>query len=188
MEPILIDFPEEFETENLIIRAPKADDVKAVNEAIKASINELKPWLPFAQQEQSMEDTEINIRTAVVKFLEREDLRLHVFLKKTGQFIMSSGLHRIDWDVRKFEIGYWADSRYTGKGYVTEAVKGITDFAFRELDANRIEIRCDTLNEKSAAVAIRLSYELEGILKKDHFSTDRTELRDTYVFAKVREA
>ncbi|WP_067726600.1 GNAT family N-acetyltransferase [Oceanobacillus damuensis] len=187
MNPFLLDFPFEFETERLLIRAPKPGDGKAANAAIKASLNELQPWMSFAQQAPSEEETEINIRQAYIRFLSREGLRFHVFLKETGDFIISTGLHRIDWDIRKFEIGYWADTRYTGKGYVTETVAGLTDFAFNELKANRIEIRCDAKNIKSRAVAERLDFELEGTLRQDSLSADQKELRDTCIYAKIRE-
>ncbi|WP_181350748.1 GNAT family N-acetyltransferase [Thalassobacillus sp. CUG 92003] len=187
MNPIINDFPEAFETERLLIRAPQPGDGPAVYESIQASQDDLKPWLPFAQHDQSEDDVEINVRQAYIKFLNREDLRLLVFLKETGQLVASSGLHRIDWDVPKFEIGYWVDSRFSGKGYITEAVDGITSFAFEELQANRIEIRCDAKNAKSRAVPERLNFTLEGVLRNEDVSVDGNELRDTYVYAKIRE-
>lgn len=186
MNPLLLDFPQEFYTKRLLIRMPKPGDGAAVYDAVKASKKEFKPWLPFAQHEQTLQDTEINIREAHVKFLNREDLRLHVFLKETGQFIAASGLHRINWAVPKFEIGYWIDSRYSGKGYMTEAVQGITDFAFDELKARRVEIRCDSRNEKSRSIPERLGFTLEGILRNDSLAADSNECRDTCVYAKIR--
>ncbi|MEN2768951.1 GNAT family N-acetyltransferase [Ornithinibacillus xuwenensis] len=186
MNPILIDFPSEFETQRLFIRMPVPGDGKMVYESKQASQNELLPWMPFAHSEQNEDDTEINIREAHVKFLTREDLRLLVFHKETGVLIANAGLHRIDWEVRRFEIGYWIDSRFSGKGYMTEAAAAIADFAFQELAANRVEIRCDAKNVKSRAVAERIGFELEGILKKDSVDVYGKELRDTCVYAKVR--
>jgi ribosomal-protein-serine acetyltransferase len=186
MNPILFDFPTEFTTERLLIRMPKPGDGKAVHDAIMASLPELKPWMPFAHKEQSPEDVEANIREAHLNFLKREDLRLLVFLKETGEFIASSGLHRIDWSIPRFEIGYWIDTRYSGKGYMTEAVKGIMDFAFTELKARRIEIRMDTENHKSRAIPERLGFTLEGILKNNGVSIERNQLTDTCIFAKVK--
>lgn len=149
MNPLLFDFPSEFYTERLCIRMPKPGDGKVVYDAIQASMQELKPWMVFAQKEQTEEEVEVSIRKSHIQFLQREDLRLLVFSKETGEFIASAGLHRINWDIPQFEIGYWIDSRFSGQGYMVEAAKGITDFAFSELKANRIEIRCDALNKKS---------------------------------------
>ncbi|MFZ7943535.1 GNAT family N-acetyltransferase [Neobacillus sp. 19] len=187
MKPILIDFPEEFYTERLVIRKPIPGDGKAVYEAIKGSLNELKPWMPWAHREQTEEDVEANMREAHAKFLTREDLRLHIFHKETGEFIASSGLHRINWDVPKFEIGYWVDTRHSGNGYITEATEAITHFAFTHLNAKRVEIRCDSKNVKSRAIPEKLGFSLEGILKCDSISADTKELRDTCIFAKTQK-
>lgn len=186
MEPILLTFPHQFETERLIVRAPKQEDWKPLYIAMQASINELKPWLPFARKNQTEQDVQKTTKEAYLNFLSREDLRFHAFDKETGKFIISSGLHRIDWEVRKFEIGYWIDTKYSGKGYVTEMVKGLASFAFRELAANRVEIRCDTKNGRSKAVAERAGFELEGILRNDDIE-ENGELRDTCVFAVIKD-
>lgn len=184
MNPLLLDLPTEFETDRLLIRMPLPGDGAVTCESINHSLPELKPWMPFAQKEQTIEDTEINIRQAYINFLNRTDLRLLVFKKDTGEFVASSGLHRINWEVPKFEIGYWIDTRFSGNGYMTEAVQGITDFAVRELKARRVEIRCDALNVKSRAIPERLGFTLEGILKSESISVEG-ELRDTCVFAKI---
>lgn len=187
MKPILRDFPEEFYTERLLIRKPLPGDGKAVYQAMQASLNELKPWMPWAHREQTVEDVEANMREAHAKFLTREDLRLHIFLKETGEFIASSGLHRINWEIPKFEIGYWIDTRFSSQGYVTEATKAITDFAFSALMAKRVEIRCDSMNKRSRAIPEKLGFTLEAILMNYGLSGDGKEIRDTCVYAKIQQ-
>ncbi|MBU5468571.1 GNAT family N-acetyltransferase [Virgibacillus sp. MSJ-26] len=183
--PILKDFPNEFVTSRLLVRLPLPGDGEQVYKAITRSKEELKPWLPFARNEQAVEETEINVRESYVAFLKREDLRLHIFDKETNEFIGCTGLHRIDWNVPKFEIGYWIDTKFSGQGLISEAVEGVTNFAFEELGAKRVEIRCDFKNVKSKAVPERLGYTLEAILKNDDVSLEGDELRDTCIYAKV---
>ena len=86
--------------------------------------------------------------------------------------------------VPKFEIGYWIDTRFAGRGYITESTQALTKFAFTELNAKRVEIRCDSLNLKSRSIPERLGYTLEGILKNNSISVESKELRDTCIFAK----
>ena len=86
-DPILISFSEQFETERLLIRAPLWGDGIAVNEAVHESIEELKPWMPWAQRLPSIEESEIEIRKTRLKFLERSDLRLLFFHKESGRLI-----------------------------------------------------------------------------------------------------
>lgn len=183
--PILLIVPEQFETKRLFIRAPLYGDGSMVNAAIHESIEELRPWMPWAQQTPTIDDSEENVRRARLKFMERSDLRLHLIDKETGEFIGGSGLHRIDWTVKKFEIGYWIRTSRSGNGLMTEAVDGITDFAINRLLANRIEIRCDSRNFRSMRIAERLGFTLEGILRSEKCDTTGA-LRNTIIFAKVR--
>lgn len=187
MNPVLLDFPEKIEGERIYLRPCKPGDGPMVHDAILASLEELKPWMPFAHLNQTVDDTEGNLRKAQAEFILRNDIRLYIMRKEDDAFIGSTGLHRIDWDIRKFEIGYWIDSRYAKKGYMTEAVDLLSRFAFIELDANRIEIRCEPTNVNSRRIPEKLGFTLEGILRKDSLNATRTELRDTCIFAKLRE-
>lgn len=185
MNPLLLDIPESFESERLLIRSPLAGDGAQLNEAVKESIRELRPWMPWAENIPSIDESEAVVRRARLRFLERSDFMLFLFLKETGQLIGSSGLHRIDWQSRKFEIGYWVRSAFSGNGYISEAADAITKFAVQEFKANRVEIRCDSRNIKSAGVAQRLGFTLEGILRYEKCAVDGS-LRDTMVYSKVR--
>jgi RimJ/RimL family protein N-acetyltransferase len=183
--PILFNIPDSFETKRIIIRAPQGDDGALVNKAIKESIEELRPWMDWAQQAPTLEESEIISRQGMIHFMERSDLRLYLIHKETGQFIGSSGLLRIDWQARKFEIGYWVNTLYSGQGYVTEAVEGITSYAITELQANRIEIRCDSRNTRSIRIAEHAGFTMEGILRNEKCDTEGL-LSSTIIFAKVR--
>lgn len=185
LDPILIEFPESLETERLLIRAPLWGDGVSMNEAIIESVEDLKPWMPFAQSIPTLDESERFTREARLNFLKRKQLHMQIFNKDTGSFIGCSGMHHLNWELRNFEIGYWIRSSCAGKGYITEAVNGITDFAIRELEANRIEIRCSARNTKSSAVAERTGYTLEGIIRREQLGLDG-EIHDSKLFAKVR--
>ncbi|WP_424766968.1 GNAT family N-acetyltransferase [Paenibacillus sp. sgz302251] len=60
---------------------------------------------------------------------------------ESKRLVGSGGLHRMDWQSRKFEIGYWIRTSFSRQGYMTEAVDAITYYAVQELQANRIDIR-----------------------------------------------
>jgi RimJ/RimL family protein N-acetyltransferase len=186
LPPILMNFPHSFETERLVIRCPLPGDGALVYEAATETLELLKPWMDWAQKPLDQVEMEANIRQAYCQFLERSDLRFHLFEKGSNLFVGSSGLHRIDWRIRKFEIGYWCRKKMMGKGYITEAVRGLTVFAFEILKANRIEIRCDQRNVRSRKVAERLGYTLEGVLRNDQLSAD-LRLRNTCIYSMIPE-
>jgi RimJ/RimL family protein N-acetyltransferase len=187
-KPILLDFPEAFETERLLIRAPRVGDGKATNEALIESIESLKRWLPmpWTQNIQTVAETEELVRRWVSKWILREDLRLSLFRKTDNFYVGQCGLHRIDWEAMRFEIGYWVRTGLEGQGYISEAVAGVTAFAFDVLGAERIELRCESLNERSAAVARRAGYRLDGTLRNSDTTADKSALCDMLVFSMLR--
>ncbi len=185
MKPILRDFPEEFDTERLTIRAPRFGDGAPVHAAIIESLDSLKPWLPWVPSVPTVEEEEASLREWRAKFLARRDLLLLLFLKGTDTVVGSSGLHPHDWDVPSFEIGYWVRNRFERQGYITEAVIGITRFGFDVLGARRIEIRVDDRNVRSWHIPERLGFTLEGILRNQARDVDG-QLCDIRLYAKIR--
>lgn len=183
-KPILLDFPHQFETERLVVRCPLPGDGPEVHEAIVETFENLKFWFPWANEESTAQDTEENVRKAHCRFLTREDLRFHLFLKGTQTLVGCSSLHRIDWEIPRFEIGYWCRKRFEGQGFISEAVTGLVHFAVEELGAKRIEIRCDARNERSRKVAERAGFNLDGVFRQDERDF-RGELCDTLVFSRI---
>lgn len=178
----LANVPDFIETERMIIRCPKLEDLQEVYEAIQESVDDLKPWMPWANRDMTLESSEENLRAAIAKFITREDLRYHCHCKETGRLLVSSGLHRIDWSVPRFEIGYWCRSNAQGKGYVTETARALATMVFEKFSAARVSIHCDDLNVKSYAVAERLGFKLEGVLRNDSVLPSG-ELRSTRIYA-----
>ncbi|MEV7069925.1 GNAT family N-acetyltransferase [Streptomyces sp. NPDC093990] len=61
------------------------------------------------------------------------------------------------------EIGFWAGKEHRGKGYVTEAVRAVSRWAFTELSIDRVEWRAEVGNQPSRAVAERVGFVMEGV-------------------------
>lgn len=93
------------------------------------------------------------------------------------------GLHKIIKN-HKSELGYWLAKKYWGKGIVPEAVKIVTNFAFRKLKLKRVYARVYSFNMPSMKVLEKNGYKLEGIFKKDVEKEGR--FFDTYNYAKVK--
>ncbi len=187
MKTIVMDFPAQLESERLLLRSPRPGDGPVINAALRESWPELKTWMIWAAAEPpAVYESEAWAREGYARFVTRRDLPLLVFLKDGKTLVGSSGLHRIDWSVPRFEIGYWLHTAHTGRGYMTEAVATMTRFAFDTLGARRVEIRMDARNTRSAAVPQRLGFVHEGTLKhwRRHHLTN--ELVDVMVFAQTR--
>jgi len=184
--PILFDLPVPITTPRLILRPPQPGDGAELNAAILESFDELHKFIPWADHKPTSEETEENARRAYAKWILREDLRLSIFDRATGKLAGSTGLHRINWDLPCFEIGYWLRTSFVGKGYATEAAGALTRYAFERLGAKRVELRCNSKNERSLAVFKRLGFEFEGCLRNNiKVHSKATEPQDTLVYARL---
>ncbi|MCF3944819.1 GNAT family N-acetyltransferase [Oceanobacillus alkalisoli] len=187
MNPLLLDVPLQLESDRLILRAPlQTGDGEIVNQAIRDSIHELKEWLPFAREIPAVEETEVNLRNAHIDFLKRKSFRFLIFDKESNDFIGITSFERVDWNIPKCEIGYWIHTGFSGKGYMTEAVKALADYGLKDMGFKRIEIRCEPTNLKSRAIPEKLGFALDGILRNDDLSADGSELRDTCIYSIVK--
>lgn len=186
MNPLLKDFNTTIQTQRLLIRPFQAGDGAIINQAILESFDTLKQWMPWAQTEVPAEETELHVRNAVADWIVRKRLEMAIFDGSGQHFIGATGFHDINWDAGCLETGYWVRSSCAGKGYITEAVGALAQYAFNELGMNRLEIRCDVRNTKSRAVPERLGFTQEAILKKNALTADGKELRDTVVYARFK--
>src|SRR5260370_30512633 len=112
--------------------------------------------MPWVKEYRAPEDALATIRRLRVRWLVREDLITGIFERATGRFLGGSGLSRIDWTIRRFEIGYWLRTSAIGHGYVTETVQLLTRLAFDRLQANRVEIHMDIRYQRSPSAPLRL--------------------------------
>jgi len=178
----LIPLFDELRSARLIVRPYRESDAQAVNEAIAASRDHLRPWMPFADAHQTVEETRDWIIHEMARWLLRENLIVGIWEAATNRYLGSSGLHIHNWETGYFEIGYWLRADATGCGYITEAVQLLVDYAFTQLAATRVEICCDERNVRSAAVAQRLGFVQEARLRNHMVAPDGT-LRTTLIFS-----
>jgi RimJ/RimL family protein N-acetyltransferase len=185
-EPILIDLPEEISSDRIVVRRYRPGDGVELFAAVDESREHILPWMPWGPGHAAVEDSEKMVRTWYAKWALREDLPMGIFDKASGRFIGGTGLNRIDWNLRSFEIGYWVRKSAAGQGYVTEAVRLLTGFAFDTIQANRVFIRCAVENLRSGAVARRVGFIYEGSLRNSSRDVDG-RLHDMLMFSLIPE-
>jgi RimJ/RimL family protein N-acetyltransferase len=177
-----IELPDQLVGGLVTVRPYAEPDAPLLWEAIEESREHLAPWMPWVGAYTTPDEALAAVRRFRAKWLSREDLHVAIFDRGGQRFLGGSGLHRIDWQIRRFEIGYWVRRSEVGHGYATETVQLLTRLAFDELAANRVEIRMDVDNVPSRAVAERLGFQLEGRLRQFAAGVDG-QPRDIWVFS-----
>jgi ribosomal-protein-serine acetyltransferase len=185
-DPIMIDLPDTLVGERVVVRPWGAGDGAALYDAVQESLDHVRSWLPWGPLHESAQCSEKFVRKWKARWDTREDLPAGIWDKEDGTLLGGCGLHRIDWEVRSFEIGYWVRASKTGQGYATEAARLLTALAFDRLAANRVLIRVVVENAKSAAIPRRLGFVEEG-LHRNAILDPRGNLRNLLVFALTPE-
>jgi RimJ/RimL family protein N-acetyltransferase len=171
------------DTPHLIIRTPVLEDAPALNTAVHASVAELRPWMPWAQQLPTIAETAENLAEAIAQTVADRDYRMLLFTRD-GTLVGSSGLHDIDWRKPSGEIGYWVDTRHAGRGYASEATTAIADYAREVMGLRRIQIVVSDTNSRSWRIAERCGFTLEGVLLEHRINPDGN-LDHTRIYART---
>ncbi|HZZ45159.1 MAG TPA: GNAT family protein [Tepidisphaeraceae bacterium] len=162
---LLLDVPDRLTTERLELRVPEPGEGALANAAVVESIAEVGRWMPWARPTPTVEQTETWVRQSHAKYILRQEIPYYIFLRETEEFVGVITLFEINYAVPRAEIGYWQRTRHTGKGYMQEAVAAVVRVGFETLSMERLEIRCIAGNLRSARVAQRAGFRLDGTLR-----------------------
>jgi RimJ/RimL family protein N-acetyltransferase len=149
--------------------------------AIEASLEHLRPWLPWAQHEpEDLQATTARLRRCRGQFDLGHDFVYGIFSRNETQVLGGSGLHmRLGEGAR--EIGYWIHCDHINQGLATEVTAALTKVAFSIDKVMRVEIHCDPNNVRSAAVPRKLGFCCEATLRQRMRLPDGT-IRDTMIW------
>ena len=173
-------------TPRLLLRCWNPEDARLLVPAIAESLDHLRPWMPWAEQEpESVEAKCDRLRKFRSDFDRDESFAYGIFTPGVAQLLGSIGLHaRVG--VGGLEIGYWIHRDHSGQGYATEAAGALTRVAFEVHGVDRVEIHCDPENHGSAAVARKLGYRHEATLRQRKL-TPESRPRDAMIWTLFRE-
>jgi ribosomal-protein-serine acetyltransferase len=135
--------------------------VELIFNAIDQNRKFLRKWLPFVDFTNKVADTERFVRSILEKSVANRDEVYVIWYKH--EFAGLIGFKDKDHINDKIEVGYWLVEKMTGKGIATAATRKMVNLAFRNMDMNRVQIRCGVGNDKSSAIPKRLGFIFEGI-------------------------
>lgn len=161
----------------------KRTDSVDIFEAIDSQREYLGKWLPFVEFTKEISDTEEFVGSIVNAPKDRFEL---VFtIRKQHKLIGLIGFKDTDRSNRKTEIGYWLSEKYQKQGIITRAVEKLCDFAFNELDMNRVQIKCAVGNQSSIKIPKRLGFKSEGIEREGELLTGNI-FTDLEIYSKLK--
>lgn len=159
---------------DLELRSVAPADAPELDALIAADRERLARFMPWAA-DQTIESTRAFIAQALQQ--EAENDGFHAAVVVDGEVAGTAGFHRIDRANLSTSIGYWLGSAYEGRGLMTAAVAVLVDHAFRAWGLHRLELRIAPDNDRSRALAARLGFREEGVLREsERFGDEHRDL------------
>jgi RimJ/RimL family protein N-acetyltransferase len=171
----------------------RLDDVDDLVAAVNSSLDELRPWMPWAQVPATPASIGEFLERAVANWEAGHEFQFAIRGAssggsvgvndggETGALVGFCGLHdRVG--PGGLEIGYWVRSDHTGRGLATAAASALTSSALGLQGVSRVEIHCDAANLGSAAIPNKLGYRLDRVENRPPAAPGETARHMIWVF------
>jgi ribosomal-protein-alanine N-acetyltransferase len=154
-------------TPNLYLRAPQASDHAAWAVLRMESREFLTPWEPtWNEDDLTRASFRLRAKRAAREISTDEAYSLFIFETGTETLLGGLTLGLIRRGVAQAcTLGYWMGRRHSGRGHMTEAVRGAVRFAFSDLALHRVEAACLPNNEPSRRLLERVGFQHEGLAR-----------------------
>ena len=169
----------------ILVRPYRQEDADLLYEAVRESIAEVSPWLPWCHENYSIEDSREFVGTRGKSAADGEWYSFGVFERESGRFLGGVGLNFINRVHMMANLGYWVRTSSVGRGVATSATRLAARFGFEELGLQRIEIVAAVENIASQRVAEKAGAVREGVVRKRLLI--RGESQDAMMFSLVPE-
>lgn len=177
------DFPEFFETERLLLRAPRAADAGSLFEAYTQDIEVVRYliWRPHT----SLAETEQFIAGCIRD--RPGGSRLPYVLAFRDAPARAIGMLEARPRAHLFDIGYVLSRALWGQGLMKEAIRAFTDAALRIPGIFRVQATCDVDNRASARALEKAGFSLEGRIERYMVHPNiSSEPRPSFLYARCR--
>ncbi len=177
MDPFLVDLPTEFSSERLRLRRYRPEDAPAYYQMLRDNWVHLSEFMPSNLVGMQNEgDVLAVLEWQIAQWQQRNHFILGFWEKFSGAYLGEVYLANADWKLPCLELGYFIVQQHSGKGYVTEAARAALRIAFEVLQVHRVDLQCAADNEKSARVAQRCGFTLEGCQRQRDRKRDGTRV------------
>ncbi len=186
MQARLLDVDTALLTERTVVRRFREGDGKSFYELLRDNHPRLVDHFPTLLREVNDADkAEFYIRRKLAAWLVQEEFCFGMWENQSAELIGKLRIHRIDWSLPLAEISFFIDQHFGGRGLMTEAMLRLLEFAFEQLEMEKLILRTAMDNFTSQRLARKCGFRREGDLRAE-FRRGGGELIDVMLFGYTR--
>jgi RimJ/RimL family protein N-acetyltransferase len=171
--------------EVVALRPWRAEDAPAIAAAIDGD-PEIARWLDQVPQPYGLDEAHAYVAACRRGWDEGTGASFAVLDPADGRLLGSVGLRLADLPPGVAEAGYWVAREARGRGVATHALRLASQWLFREVDLERLQLRADALNVPSQRVAEKAGFTREGVLRSMHYNSRLGRRVDFVMFSLLR--
>lgn len=153
------------ETERLTIRLADVAEAPEIVRYYRENLDFFQPYSPtFTDEQLDQAAWHEQIIERHLEYARRESFRAFIF-ERTAPDRIAGNINLTQVVRGAFDscvLGYNLAEKMQGRGYMTEAVRAVVQFAFSEWNLHRVAAAYMPRNERSAAVLARCGFKVEG--------------------------
>ncbi|MDL2308005.1 GNAT family N-acetyltransferase [Bacteroidales bacterium OttesenSCG-928-B11] len=141
-------------------------------------------WLPFVHYTVGVENHEevvitmVNVANLMPKYV--------FAIKYQGEYVGLLAFRNFDEINRKADLNFWLSKLYHKRGIMFRSVLALMDYAYYNMDVNKISIKSPIGNYASSNIPRRIGFQLEGIERAGERMADESYI-DLEVYGMLRD-
>lgn len=134
----------------------------------------------------SPDDGEAFVRQRLAHWLLQKDYAFGIWRVDEADMIGYVHFRNIDWQTPRAEISYFLHQKHAGNGLMTEVMSRMVQYAFKQLQLNKLVLKTLIDNYPSQRLARKVGFRREGDLRHE-YRKDSGVLLDVMLFGLTRE-
>ncbi len=153
------------------------NDALGLNKLLVTNTELFKRFMPSTiAANRTLQDTQSYIALKTKSVENKQELIFTLKAHKTNSIAGLIILKDINWDKKKGELAYCLGQDFQGEGWMYKAVQAVSNYTFKTLNLNNLQIVVYHKNTASINVAERAGFRWKKTLKHEFTSTNNPPL------------
>lgn len=175
-----------YNSDAISISPLKLEDALQLNKLLVSNTERFIRFLPKTLEENTTLESTQNYIKGKIKSAEKRQEFVYVINDKYSRAMIGMViLKHLDWEIKQGEFAYCISKNFKGKGFMSTAIKAISNYAIESLELKTLQILAHKSNLSSVNVALQSGFKWQSTLNDEFKPLNESSLdMELFVFSK----